>query len=143
MVTVVIDDEEAAVAGAEAAGDALWLPARDAEAVTGWVRKPEGLCQGEMCVPLPRGREAELVRDATGSGPGAVNVAALWRLLGRPVARSARGDAWVLGASAGDRAQALRSLEAPDFALPDPGGRLHRLSDHRGKKVLLVTWASW
>ena len=115
MVTVVIDDEEAAVADAEAAGDALWLSAR----------------------------EAELVRDATGSGPGAVNVAALWRLLGRPVARSASGEAWVLGASAGDRAQALRSLEAPDFALPDPGGRLHRLSDHRGKKVLLVTWASW
>ena len=143
MVTVVIDDEEAAVAGAEAAGDALWLPAREAEAVTGWARKPEGLCRGEMCAPLPRGREAELVRDATGSGAGAVNVAALWRLLGRPVARSARGDAWVLGASAGDRAQALRSLEAPDFALPDPGGRLHRLSDHRGKKVLLVTWASW
>jgi len=32
---------------------------------------------------------------------------------------------------------------APDFALPDPSGRVHRLSDHRGKKVLLVTWASW
>jgi hypothetical protein len=141
MVTVVIDDGETAVAGAEATGDALWLPARDAEAVTGWVRKPEGLCRGETCVPLPRGREAELVRD--GAAGSALNVAGLWRLLGRPVARSARGDAWVLGASTGERAQALRSLEAPDFALPDPGGKLHRLSDHRGKKVLLVTWASW
>jgi hypothetical protein len=38
---------------------------------------------------------------------------------------------------------ALRSLEAPDFSLPDVAGRMHALSDHRGKKVLLVTWASW
>jgi peroxiredoxin len=32
---------------------------------------------------------------------------------------------------------------APAFALPDLDGRRHRLSDHRGNKVLLVTWASW
>jgi hypothetical protein len=137
MVTLLIDDEEVAVAGAVASGEALWLSARDAEAVAGWVRKPEGLCRGEVCVPLSPGRERELVRD------GQVNVAGLWRLLGRPVVHSAAGDAWVLGASAGERAAALTSLEAPDFALPDPSGRLHSVSEHRGKKVLLVTWASW
>ncbi|MCZ6597977.1 MAG: redoxin domain-containing protein [Planctomycetota bacterium] len=32
---------------------------------------------------------------------------------------------------------------APDFALPDRHGNLVRLSDFRGKKVLLYTWASW
>ena len=37
----------------------------------------------------------------------------------------------------------LRSGEAPDFALPDLSGRMHRLSDYRGKKVLLYAWASW
>ena len=137
MVTMIIDDEEVAVDGAQASGEALWLSARDAERVAGWVRKPEGLCRGEACVPLPPGREAELVRD------GEVNVAALWRHLGRPTVHSAAGDAWVLGASAGERAAALGSLQAPDFALPDPSGRLHSLSEHRGKKVLLVTWASW
>jgi hypothetical protein len=72
-----------------------------------------------------------------------VNLAALWRLLGRPVVHSDRGDVWVLGESARDRGAALASLEAPDFTLPDPSGRLHSLSDYRGKKVLLVTWASW
>jgi hypothetical protein len=56
---------------------------------------------------------------------------------------SEAGDVWVLGQAARDRSTALASLEAPDFALPDPSGRVHRLSDHRGKKVLLVTWASW
>jgi peroxiredoxin len=37
----------------------------------------------------------------------------------------------------------LQSLDAPDFELPDLAGRKHRLSDHRGKKVLLASWASW
>jgi peroxiredoxin len=32
---------------------------------------------------------------------------------------------------------------APDFAVPDRKGRVVRLSDFRGKKVLVVTWASW
>jgi peroxiredoxin len=49
----------------------------------------------------------------------------------------------VLDRSARERTAALASLEAPDFTLPDPAGRPHRLSDYRGKKVLLVTWASW
>jgi peroxiredoxin len=37
----------------------------------------------------------------------------------------------------------LSSLAAPDFTLPDMNGKLHSLSDFRGKKVLLLTWASW
>ena len=137
MVTMIVEDTEVSVAGAQATGDDLWLSAVDAETVTGWVRKPEGLCRAEVCVPLPPRREAELVDGSR------VNVAGLWRLLGRPVVHGARGDAWVLGASARDRAAALQSLEAPDFSLPDVAGRLRSLSEHRGKKVLLVTWASW
>ncbi len=137
MTTVLTDEGEFTVSEAEASGDALWLSAGDAESATGWVSKAEGLCRGSVCVPLPPGRERQLVRESR------LNVAALWRHLGRPVVHSARGHVWVLGPSAQDRAAALRSLEAPDFTLPDPSGRLHSLSDYRGKKVLLVTWASW
>lgn len=137
MVTVLTDSGEFEVTGAQASRTTLWCPARDAEAATGWVAKPEGLCRGPVCVPLPVGREREFV-DA-----GRIDVAALWRHLGQPAVSSEAGDVWVLGQSARDRAAALASLEAPDFALPDPTGRVHRLSDHRGKKVLLVTWASW
>jgi thiol-disulfide isomerase/thioredoxin len=32
---------------------------------------------------------------------------------------------------------------APDFELPDIGGELHRLSEHRGDVVLVNFWASW
>ena len=45
--------------------------------------------------------------------------------------------------SAAERAKTLSSLEAPDFTLPDLDGRLHSLSEQRGKKVLLVAYASW
>jgi hypothetical protein len=137
MVTLLTESGEHEVTGAEASTAALWCPAREAEQATGWVAKPEGLCRGPVCVPLPAGREHELV-DA-----GRIDLAALWRHLGQPAVHSERGHVWVLGRSARERAAALASLEAPDFALPDPGGRVHRLSDYRGKKVLLVTWASW
>lgn len=33
--------------------------------------------------------------------------------------------------------------EAADFALPDLAGRIHRLSDSRGKIVFLNLWATW
>jgi hypothetical protein len=32
---------------------------------------------------------------------------------------------------------------SPDFALPDLAGVSHTLAAHRGKKALLVSWASW
>ena len=33
--------------------------------------------------------------------------------------------------------------QAPDFELPNQDGKIIKLSDYRGKKVLIVTWASW
>ncbi|MBT3788257.1 MAG: redoxin domain-containing protein [Alphaproteobacteria bacterium] len=63
--------------------------------------------------------------------------------MNKPLAHSADGDVWVLGEDAEDRTAGLTSLDAPDFALPDLDGKLHSLSDYRGKKVLLATWASW
>jgi hypothetical protein len=137
MVTLLTESGEYALAGTEVSTTALWCPAREADTATGWVAKPEGLCRGAVCVPLPAGREREFVDG------GRINLAALWRHLGQPAVRSERGHVWVLSASARERKAALASLEAPDFTLPDPSGRMHRLSDYRGKKVFLVTWASW
>ena len=77
------------------------------------------------------------------AGSGPINLTGLWRSLGHPVVRDAAGDTWVLGTSAGARGQTLETLDAPDFALPDLDGRTHTLSQLRGKKVFLATWASW
>ena len=136
-VTILSEAGETCTASAKAEGDGLWLDAVDVEGATGWTIKPEGLCRGEICVPSPAGDEASFVRD------GRVNVAGFWRRMGAPVAATEAGDVWSLGVSADERAEALLGLEAPDFSLPDLDGRLHSLSDYRGKKVLLATWASW
>ena len=74
---------------------------------------------------------------------GGIDLAELARLLGRPLALDADERAAALAAPASGRSAALASLEAPDFTLPDLAGKLHSLSEHRGKKVLLVAYASW
>lgn len=137
MTTILLDQSSFTVPTARADGESLWLPAPDAQQVTGWTLKPEGFCKGEICAPVPPDRAGEL------AVANSINVAALWRHLGQPLAHDATGDIWVLGTSAAARATQLESLEAPDFSLPDLAGRKQSLNEHRGKKVLLVSWASW
>ena len=105
------------------------------ERALGWRLEPQGLCRGDTCVPV-RDRAA-LVRE------DGIDLAALARLLDRPFVMDADAGIGVLGAAAADRAGRLATLEAPDFTLPDLSGRLHSLRDQRGKKTLLVAWASW
>ena len=93
------------------------------------------LCNDTMCVPLPAG-------SGLASG-GPLDLAEVAGVLDRPLAADADEGAAYLGASARERADTLASLIAPDFALPDLAGRPHTLAEHRGKKVLLVVWASW
>ena len=116
-------------------GDNLWLSAADLHAATGWELKPEGLCQADRCVRVPQG--TGLVSD------GKVNVAAFAALLDQPVVRDVAHGVWSFGEASSARRAAMQSLEAPDFTLPDLDGRLHSLSDYRGKKIFLVSWASW
>ncbi len=116
-----------------AAGPGLWLNAADAARVTGWHLRPEGMCRDDACVALP----AAAVR------PDSVDVAVFWERLGSPVVHDDSQSAWVLGASAQARLEALAGDTAPDFTLPDLDGKPHTLSRLRGNKVFLVTWASW
>lgn len=115
------------------AADGLRVSPPDAERVSGWTLKPQGMCRDELCVPLA----ADARRD------GKIDLAAFWKTLGHPVLSDQSGGVWVLGTAAESRAGALAGLEAPDFTLPDLAGVAHRLSDLRGKKVFLTTWASW
>jgi hypothetical protein len=138
-VTLLYLEQEPRRTGAVPDGDDLWMAVDELAEVTGWELRPEGACRGEQCVPIPRGREAEFVRDA----PARFNIAALARWLGQPVVHDSAHGVWLVGEAAGDRRRQRQSLRAPDFTLPDLEGRAHALSDHRGKKVFLVSWASW
>lgn len=133
MVSLLTESGRVQVDAAECAGEDLWLFRADVERATGWSLRPEGLCRDDVCVPVP----AALQR------PDAVNVAGLWRHRGGPVVHDDDRETWVLGEPAAARGERLRGLEAPDFTLPDLEGNPHSLRDYRGRKVLLVTWASW
>ena len=110
------------------------IPREALESTLGWELQPEGLCRGTMCVPVD---QDVLV------GEDGLDLRTLAEALERPLVTDERHAVAALGASHHDRGQALASLEAPDFTLPDLEGNLHSLSDHRGKKVLLVAYASW
>ncbi len=138
-IAILYDRREYQAADALAEGDNLWLKTDDLRAGTGWELKPEGACRGERCVPIPHGREAEFVRD----GGKRFNFAALARTLGNPVAHDDRHGVWAFGEAPAERMQALRTLAAPDFTLPDLDGRMHSLADYRGMKRILMAWASW
>jgi hypothetical protein len=132
--TLLIDGDAAPLA-ARGDGDSVRIPAQSVASVLGWEIKPQGLCRGEVCIPLRNA--AELV------GSDGVDLAVLARLIGRPLALDAEEGAGCLGSSPAERAAQLATLEAPDFTLPDLDGKPHSLSRQRGKKVLLVAYASW
>jgi hypothetical protein len=93
---------------------------------TGWELRPEGACNGDLCVPLGERLDVALVAER----------------LGMALVHDAEEGLWALGpASVGGRA--LTSAEAPELELPDLDGRPFRLSSLRGRKVVLVAWAPY
>lgn len=99
---------------------------------TGWDPKPEGLCRGEVCVPAPGARRDD----------GTVDVRAAADRLGMPLVHDAEHDVWALGPGT-TTGRVLSTAAAPDPELVDRNGDPFRLSSLRGRKVLLVAWASY
>jgi AhpC/TSA family len=112
---------------------ALWVRKADLPRINGFELKPQGACREDICIPVPRtmtdGDYFDLSAFAARTGQAVV---------GEPSAR-----VWSFGEMPMLRGAFLESRVAPDFSVPDRKGRDVRLSDFRGKKVLLVTWASW
>jgi hypothetical protein len=138
-VTIIYGDRPGSVASATAEGNNLWLSLDDLHATTGWELKPQGVCLGEVCVPIPAGREADFV----GADGTQFNLTALARQLNQPAVHDDAHAVWCFGEAASARNTAWQSLQAPDFTLPDLDGQWHSLSEYRGRKILLVSWASW
>ena len=139
---VIYDDIAVEIDSAETEAGHLWLATDDLVRATRFELKPQGVCRDQKCFPLSQDSRQELVRN--GSDKTWFNLTAFAQLMHQPVAHENIGDfsAWYFGLRS-DQCQELASLQAPDFTLPDIDGKLHSLSDFRGKKVFLVTWASW
>lgn len=138
--TIVYDDVATEIASADTGGGQLWITTADLTRATRFELKPQGVCRDQLCFPVPKARAGELVRK--NAAATLFNLMAFARLVNQPVAHDEERSAWYFGLRS-DQRQGLASLQAPDFTLPDMAGKMHSLSDFRGKKVLLVTWASW
>lgn len=131
----IVEDGRCALVDANVSQGRVLLSPAALQSALGWTLKPQGLCRDEVCMPIP-----------PSSGVvcgGEVDLAAFADLMGRPLAIDAQARAAAIGDSASERATLMRGGLAPDFTLPDLSGRTHSLSDYRGRKALLLAWASW
>ena len=130
-----LDDGQRHDVPATISGDSVRVAPDALHAALGWQLKPEGLCRGDVCVPTAGRDELQ--------GEGGVDLACFADVLGLPLALDPEASAASFGRSAAEHAGALATGQAPDFTLDDLDGRSHSLSDYRGKKVLLIAYASW
>jgi hypothetical protein len=138
---VIYDGRPTDVSASPESSKDLWITMDDLKRATRFVVKPQGVCRDELCFPLPAKRKAEFI-----SKKGKTtwfNLSAFAGLVKQPVARDEKNGTWYFGKREDERGTYLASLEAPNFSLPDMNGKMHSLADYRGKKVLLITWASW
>src|SRR5258708_19131456 len=135
--TVLYDDHAIAVdkirPDAKVRPDAkeLWVRAAELPRINQFEVKPQGACRAGMCIPLSKDLKSGEWFNLTG--------------FARKVHQSyvAESGAWSFGEIPLVRGDFYKTRVAPDFAVPDRKGRVVHLSDFRGKKVLVVTWASW
>jgi hypothetical protein len=114
-----------------APGSDLWVRAADLPRINDFTLKPQGACRQDVCIPVPKelknGEWFNLTGFARRTGEAVVSDTNVWSF----------GEIPVMGG------RYLSSRMAPDFAVPDRQGKIVRLSDFRGKKALVITWASW
>lgn len=133
--------EVAAPPATLASGEDLWVTLADLTKATKFVLKPQGVCRDELCFPIPKARKAAFL--STQGKTTWFNLSEFARLTKQPTAYDAENSTWFFGPRPEEQNQFVSSLIAPNFRLPDASGKLRSLSEFRGKKVLLVTWASW
>ena len=131
--TVLYDGRAIGLSRVAADADALWIQKTDLPAVNGFELKPQGACREEICIPIPRA----MMRGAQFS------LTAFAQRIGQRVVADPAARVWSFGEIPVVRGAFLESRIAPEFSVPDRKGRPVKLSQFRGKKALVVTWASW
>jgi len=119
----------------------LWVTLTDLKRATRFEVKPKGVCRDELCFPIPKARRRAFFM--TESKVKWFNLSEFARLARQPTAFDEEHNVWYFGPRTEVQNGYLASFQAPAFTLPDISGKMHSLADFRGKKVLLVTWASW
>ena len=109
----------------------LWVQSKDLPRINEFEVKPQGACRADVCIPLSK----------TLKNGDWFNLTGFAKKIGETVVFDQNiysfGEIPVL------RGGFYNSRIAPDFAVPDRKGKIVHLSDFRGKKTLVITWASW
>lgn len=133
--TLVFGDHTTEVRATTRDAGTITVASDDLERATGWGLRAEGLCRGDVCVPV-RDRASLVVGDE-------ISLDAFAAALQRPLASEPAAALAVVGVSVAAVADSLDGQHAPAFTLPDVGGRPVSLSDYAGRKRLLMFWSSW
>jgi len=113
--------------------DTLWIRKRDLPRVNGFELKPQGACRADLCIPIPKA----MTRGDY------FNITAFAKKAGQPVVAEPDARVWSFGEMQALGGGLASSRVAPDFEVPDRLGRPVHLAGFRGKKALVITWASW
>jgi hypothetical protein len=129
--TILYDDRTVSLDHIRPDAKDLWVRAADLSRINQFDLKPQGACRADLCIPIPKELKFSEWFNLTG--------------FARRIHQAYVADSgvWSFGEIPVVRGDFYRSRIAPDFAVPDRKGRIVHLSDFRGKKVLVVTWASW
>ncbi len=103
--------------------------------VTGWQLKPEGLCFAETCVPVT---DSSALTNSTH-----IDLVEFARVTNQNIVVDQKHKIAALGERADSRSEAMATLVAPDFRLPDIHGKQISFSDFNRRKRLLLAWSSW
>lgn len=118
----------------------VWVRAEDLAKLTGFTFKPEGVCIEGQCLGIGA-KVGPWFREQDGA------TLVLHRVVAERIDQAFAFDEsegiLALGEPQVGRAPALSQGMAPDFELFDKNGKPVCLSDFRGKKVLVLAWASW
>jgi len=136
----VLQDDTVLPLARPSSGTDLWTTPDELTKISGFQVKPQGICLDEICVPTRADDSKLVLRKANDVR---VNAAELARRLGQGVALDEEQRVWSFGPVPATRRSFVELAQAPDFTLRDRTGRTVRLSDFRGKKVVLAVWASW
>lgn len=137
--TVLYNDSVFDVAQTLADPDDLWVSPSDLMRISGFALEGNKACLKDLCVPAAPESDIRVQR----SSRTWISVTELARQLRQAVAVDAERGIWSFGEIPATRTGFLDNAMAPDFTLETREGKSVSLSDFRGKKVLIVTWASW
>lgn len=133
--TVVITDTGTTTIDAVLDDDAVRVHPSVLDAVFGWHLEPQGMCRGDVCIPLPA--------QAKPGPDGLVDLQVIASVLGRPSASDTDAGVVAVGVEQAVRRQALRDLALPEFTLPDLDGAPVSSASWRERKHLVLAFSSW